>query len=361
MKKIIILLIILCLRSPSFGLAAGAFPSTIIIGGSPYIALNSLSQERGFEYLWDPLLKNATVRSRAGDVKFHVDSEYILSQGRLFRLSDRVRFFRDTVVVPSSAMEYLNRLNLEPSLALPATYVAAPLPGHRIRKIVIDPGHGGRDHGALSRRGNAEKELVLKVAKMIRDELRTQGIEVIMTRQTDVFVPLAARARIANKLGADFFVSIHANASTTRSLEGFEVYYLSEATDDAALALERAENSSLGLDTAQWAGPDKALKTIVWDLKEAENRKESVRIANYVADSVERSVVISKRRIKSAGFYVLKWTECPAVLVEMGYLTNREDEKMLRDPYYQRAMARAVAKGLMDYKAEFERTGGFTE
>ncbi len=354
MKKIIFLFIILSFGTASLGRPAGA-SSALMIGGIPYIALNLLSQERGLEYRWDPLLKNVTVHSRAGDVKFHVDSEYILSQGRFFKLNERVRFFKGTVVAPLSVMEHLDRLRVEPVLAAPSP------PAHRIRRIVLDPGHGGRDLGAISLHGMEEKEIVLRAAKMIRDELRAQGIEVIMTRQTDVFIPLAARTRIANKLGADFFVSLHANASTTRSLEGFEIYYLSEATDDSALALERAENSSLELGTARWARPDKELKTIVWDLKEAENRRESVRIAHFVADSVEQSVVISKRRIKSAGFYVLKWTECPAILVEMGYLTNRGDEKMLRDPVYQRAMARAVAKGLMEYKAEFERTDGFTE
>ena len=203
--------------------------------------------------------------------------------------------------------------------------------------------------------------MVLEVAKSLRDELRKEGIEVILTRSYDVFIPLARRAAIANKKAADLFVSIHANASLTTSLKGFEVYYLSEATDDTALALERAENSVLHLESAEWDAPSKDLKAIVWDMKEAENRKESLKLSRWITDSVENFAGVSTHRIKAAQFYVLKWAECPAVLVELGYLTHPLEEKKLNNPLYKQELVRGIAKGLLEYKAEFEKTDGFTK
>ena len=126
------------------------------------------------------------------------------------------------------------------------------------------------------------------------------------------------------------------------------------------MALERAENSVLDLDTAQFENFNRSLKTALWDLKETENRRESLKVADFIADEVQGKVKISNRRIKSARFFVLKWTECPAVLVEMGYITNRDDEALLRDSEYRQNLAHSIAKGILNYKDEFERTDGFT-
>jgi len=339
--------------------------SLLAIGGTPYLSLSELSKEKGLTYSWDPLLKNATLNGSLGSVKFHVGSEYILSRGRMYKLDAKVRYFQGSAAAPLSASRYVDGLVLpSPGASLPVSNLSqkiAFLPTHRIQRIVVDAGHGGRDFGATSLTGIREKDIVLEVAGLLREELEARGVEVLLTRHSDVFIPLQQRARIANKKGADFFVSIHANASRTRSLKGFEIYTLSEATDDAALAVERAENSALRYEAAHWEEPTNSLKAIVWDLKETENRKESILIAHHVGDSVERSVEISTRRLKAANFYVLKWTECPAVLVELGYLTNWEDERRLKNPEYRRELARALVRGLLDYKEEFEKTDGFTQ
>jgi N-acetylmuramoyl-L-alanine amidase len=196
----------------------------------------------------------------------------------------------------------------------------------RIRRIVVDAGHGGQDHGATSRYGTREKDLVLDVARRVRDELRSLGLDVIMTRDSDFFVPLEERSQIANGRQADLFVSIHANASQSPSLKGFEIYHV-----------------------PPWAGND------IEDRKDSQARAESVRMAGIVADAVERSVEISNRRIKSARFMVLKQTLCPAVLIEMGYITNREDEKRLNDPLYRQKLARGIVWGLLDYKSHVDK------
>ena len=353
--------------------AAGNIPP-VLINGAPYIPIYPLLPEKGYVYQWDPILKNVTISSERGIVKFHVGSEYILNQGQLVKLKNKVRIFEGLVVAPASASRYLDNLSALPAQAAPISYKTPAIsqrlygterisaPGvHRIQRIVIDPGHGGRDYGAINRRGTVEKKLVLEIARMVRDELKKQGLEVIMTRNSDLFIPLAQRAHIANKKEADFFVSIHANASESHSLQGFEVYYLSEATDDLALAVQRAENSVLKFETAKADTSNDRLKTILWDLKETENRRESVKIARFVTDSVTQSVSVSDHRIRSAQFYVLKWTECPVVLVETGYITNDEDENHLNSPSYRRQLAQGIVQGLLNYKAEFERTDGFTD
>jgi N-acetylmuramoyl-L-alanine amidase len=328
---------------------SGTFGSAA--AGERFLDLESFSAARGFQYHWDPLAKLASVSSLDQTVKFRVGSEYGLSEGRLIRLGAKTRLTQGSVQVFYSAKNYLDRLVVSDRLNAPVY--------HRIRRVVIDAGHGGTDTGAVSSRGLKEKRVVLDVARKVKKLLEARGLEVVMTRNSDVFIPLSERTQLANKQGADFFVSIHANASLTRSLQGFEIYYLSEATDDAALALERAENSVIRFESTP-PKPSKELKTIFWDLRESENRRESLQLAERVMDAVGASVTIAARRIRSANFYVLKWTECPAILIETGYLTNRPDERRLRDPVYKRRLAESIVEGIWRYKIEYETTNGFT-
>ena len=218
---------------------------------------------------------------------------------------------------------------------------------HFIRKVVIDAGHGGQDAGAVNRSGLKEKNITLDIALRVRRELQARGLEVVMTRDSDVFVPLGKRADIANRAKADFFVSIHANAASEPSLRGFEIYHLSEEADDLALAQDRS-------------GDSEGLRTILWDLRESENRKESLSMTNHLMNAVSADVKTAVQRARAAAFYVLKQTECPAVLVETGYVTNPEDEKFLRSPIFKKKLARAIAKGILDFKMEYESTDGFT-
>lgn len=353
-KKIILSLFLALLISAPASSQMGVVPT--MVHGSPYFAIDALSRQKGLAYQWDPLLKNAMVSASGGFVKFHVDSEFILNQNGLIKLAGKVLFFQGKVMVPVSAGQYLEEIM--PVIGK-AQAVALLAPTHRIRRVVIDPGHGAYDLGALSPGGIKEKELVLSVSKMIANEMRHTSVEVTMTRSDDTFIPLPERSKIADDHQADFFISIHANASPSKSLKGFEVYYLSEASDDLAVALEQTENTS-SLGSAQVTGSNKNVKAIYLDLEASENRKESLLAADAIADAVQHSVDIGARRVKSAQFHVLKWTKCPSMLVEIGYLTNSEDEIKLADPRYQKLLAKAIVYGFMNYKMDFERTDGFT-
>ena len=323
--------------------------------GASSIDLRAYSLAQNYHYSWDPVAKNALVEGAGSRFQFHAGSEYFLKNGRLQKMDEKAVIWNDSLIAPSSAASFL------PGSA--PVRLASVLPGatHQIRKVVVDAGHGGKDTGAVSKKGLREKRVALEVARKVRQGLEARGIQVIMTRGADVFIPLAERAHIANKNGADLFVSIHANASTSPSLQGFEVYTLSEATDDQALAVQRAENSVLRFEPGARASLTDNLKTILWDLRETQNRKESLRVSSRIAEHVAGSVSTAARRERSANFYVLKWTECPAVLVELAYLSNYSDEKRLRDPVYRSRIADAVVEGVMAYKKEFDLTNGYTQ
>jgi N-acetylmuramoyl-L-alanine amidase len=232
----------------------------------------------------------------------------------------------------------------------PATREPAVAP---LRTIVLDAGHGGHDSGAVGPAGLMEKELVLDVARRAAKLLESQlGIKVLLSRDGDHFVTLRDRTSFANRERADLFVSVHANAHRVAASEGLEVYFLSsEATDNASRQVAAAENSVTQLEkpAARAARPD-IVKTILWDLAQSEFQTESSRLAETVLDSMTQALRIPHRGVKQAGFYVLGGAAMPAILIEIGFVTNPKEEKRLKDSRYRDEIARAIVSGLSDYK-----------
>ena len=228
-----------------------------------------------------------------------------------------------------------------------------------LRMIVLDVGHGGYDLGAVGLGGLMEKELVLevtkRVARMLTDRL---GVKVLLSRDGDHFVTLRDRTSFANRERADLFVSIHANAHRVVASEGVEVYFLSsEATDNAARQVAAAENSVVQFEKAangSAAGRSDIVKTILWELAQSEFQAESSRLAETVLDSMTESLRIPNRGVKQAGFYVLGGAAMPAILVEIGFVTNPKEEKRLKDSRYRDEIARAIVSGLADYKRAWD-------
>jgi N-acetylmuramoyl-L-alanine amidase len=226
-----------------------------------------------------------------------------------------------------------------------------------LRTIVLDAGHGGHDPGATGPNGLTEKELVLdvtkRVARLVEDGL---GITVVLSRDADHFVPLRDRTSFANKRRADLFVSIHANAHRQAASEGVEIYFLSsEATDNAARQVAAAENAVVQLEKATHRGRQDVLKTILWDLAQSEFQTESSHLAETVLDSMARTLRIPNRGVKQAGFYVLGGAAMPAILVEIGFLTNPREERKLRESRYRDDIARAIYDGLAEYKRRWDQ------
>jgi N-acetylmuramoyl-L-alanine amidase len=222
------------------------------------------------------------------------------------------------------------------------------------RTIVLDAGHGGHDPGAVGPTGLREKTVTLEVAKSLRDLLVRDGFRVIMTRYDDRFVSLGGRSAVANREEADLFVSVHANASRRRSISGFEAYYLSEATDDQARALEAAENTALPEEVGRPISSD--TEAIIWDLLYTEHRAESLELASDICRGMSGAGIVSRNRgVKSARFAVLKGARMPAVLVEVGFVSHRDEEVRLRRPDYRTRLAEGIRQGILRFRDRLER------
>ncbi len=210
--------------------------------------------------------------------------------------------------------------------------------------IVIDPGHGGNDTGAVGGNGLTESELTLAVARRLAAELRARGYAVRLTRDDGEGRALTDRTAIANRLDAAAFVSLHANASTFSSVTGAETYYMSlddGASDEAAAATARLENTA-GTDQE----PQSDLDLILWDLAQASVLNESAKLAVAVQTRLNELLDLRDRGVKQAPFVVLTGATMPAILVEVGFLSNRTEASRLAQPDHQQALARAIATGI---------------
>jgi N-acetylmuramoyl-L-alanine amidase len=329
-----------------------------------YVPLIKLCQTYDIEWKWDSFIRTAII-TKNGKIVLRPGSDRILVNGEERKLSSPVVFTNGAVFVPVTFVR--NDLGLIVEVRPSADKGIEKMPPvkapgkYSIKAIVIDAGHGGKDPGAIGRRlGIKEKNLTLSIAKKVKRILEDNGIRIIMTRDSDEFISLPERVRIANASGADLFVSIHINASRSRSMNGFECYYLSEATNDNARALEAFENATLKTDEGTVVEHSSSLDKTLWDMKLTENRRESAQLAGDVCSAVDNSLVTRNRGVKTARFYVVKFTRIPSVLIEVGYLSNKFEELKLRDDSYADRMADVIAKGILAYKNKYERTEGFT-
>lgn len=227
-----------------------------------------------------------------------------------------------------------------------------------LRLIVLDAGHGGHDSGAVGPTGVLEKEVVLDVTRRVAKKVEAGlGVKVVLSRDSDVFVTLRDRTNFANKQRADLFVSVHANAHPQSVSEGVETYFLSsEASDSGARQVAAIENGVVKLEGpgSRQRGGD-VLKSILWDLAQSEFQEESSFMAETVLDSMSKSLNLVNRGVKQAGFYVLGGAAMPAILIEIGFLTNRKEERKLATPEHREALARAIYAGLAEYKRRYDQ------
>ncbi len=232
--------------------------------------------------------------------------------------------------------------------------VVPKVPGPR---IVIDPGHGGKDPGAIAQKNKIrESDLVLAFSKRLASSLRTQlGADVLLTRNNDAFLELGQRNRFANKKQCDIFLSVHANAAQSVEAEGVEIYYLNRATDRSSEKLARRENGLMKVKN------QKEIQAILSDLIQAAATEESALLAANVKDRLEglqKKCPIEDVKVKTALFYVLVGAKCPSLLIEVGFITHPREGKRLKTPQFQKQFADAVALGVKDYWAQFEKEGG---
>jgi N-acetylmuramoyl-L-alanine amidase len=218
----------------------------------------------------------------------------------------------------------------------------------KIRRIVVDPGHGGHDPGAMGPGGTQEKDVVLAIGLKLRDMLKEElGLDVVMTRSTDVFIPLEERTAIANKVNADLFISVHANAATNHVASGIETYYLSLAKTEKAARLAAKENGT-SLEKVS------VLQAILFDLMANYKLNDSAHLANDVQKSLLKKIHglhadVKNQGVKQGPFYVLVGATMPSILVETAFVSNAQEESRLKDPAYQDATAEGIMEGVRGY------------
>jgi N-acetylmuramoyl-L-alanine amidase len=218
--------------------------------------------------------------------------------------------------------------------------------------VVIDPGHGGKDPGAVAN-GLREKDINLKVGRYLFDILKSKGIQPVLTRSTDVYLKLSDRTDIAMKRNADLFVSLHCNALPAgRHARGVEIYLMALPTDEHAMELARIENKELtngGTEAAEAAEKrTQMLLKILGDMQQNAKIQESTGFAEALFTAGKRGG-LPMRRVAQAPFYVLRGASMPSVLIEMGFLTEASEAAQLKRSDYQKKLASFIARGVMEY------------
>ena len=239
----------------------------------------------------------------------------------------------------------------------------------RQRVVVVDAGHGGPDNGMTGPIGAPrkikEKDITLAVAKALRAALEKRGITVIMTRSTDTLIALSDRGKIANHSKGDLFLSVHVNAANPRwrdpgGARGYETYFLAEAKTEDEKRVEAMENEAIRFETSADASRDDPLGFIIRDMAQNEHLRESAQLAELMQRGLRAMHPGTDRGVKQAGFRVLVTAFMPAVLVEIGFGSNKADSNFMTDPDRQRDLAETLADAAVSYLAQYQRKVGGT-
>ena len=236
----------------------------------------------------------------------------------------------------------------------------APLELGGVRTVVIDPGHGGEEVGAKGPSGALEKDVTLAIARKLRAALANSlGLQAFLTRDRDEEIALDERAAVANNYKADLFVSIHANASRSLGAKGSEVYFLTyQATDDESRRMAALEGGAFTPGTPAPASGDLAL--ILWDMAQAEHLEESSALASRIQEELADVTGSQGRGVKQAPFRVLVGAAMPAVLVEVAFISNAEEERLLVSDSYQSKVVAALVRGISRYQQQHRADLGGT-
>ena len=262
---------------------------------------------------------------------------------------------------PPSAPAQVAAAPVQPAQPAPSTKTAGPT--ERIIIVALDPGHGGEDPGAIGPRGTREKDIVLKIALLLRQRINATRINgnpmrAFLTRDADFFVPLATRVSKARRVQADLFISIHADAFTKPSAKGASVFALSPkgASSAAARWLADKENQADLIGGVNVTSKNKAVQNAVLDMSTTAQIRDSLHLGSAVLSHIGGFAKLHKPKVEQAGFAVLKAPDIPSVLIETAFISNPDEELRLRSPAYQAKLADAIMQGIRQYFAKFPPT-----
>ena len=292
--------------------------------------------------------------------RFVIGTIWVKFGNRNYNLHNEVKILDDSFYIPKYFLNLCSSKFFPELVMIDGNWMIvnlASMEQYLIKRIVMDPGHGGKDPGAIGKILKLkEKDIVLKIAKKIKKLLeKNLDVEVLLTREEDRFVSLGDRTDFANRQQADLFVSIHCNAAPNAKAHGTEVFYLSPAKTDEARAVEALENDVIRFEDTESIKRYTDLDFILYDMRQNEYSIESIDIAEICQKSLVKELYTKDKGVKHANFYVLRGAFMPAILVEVAFLSNKWEEKQLKSGYFQDSTAKAIYKSIKQFKEKYDK------
>jgi N-acetylmuramoyl-L-alanine amidase len=311
----------------------------------PTIYLTNLCNQYHLNCQWDNIGHVVYATINDVPIRILIGSKIVLVNQQEVVLSKSIVMKDSLVVLPQDFKEkVITPFDIKQVRRREVQY---PLLG--IRQVIIDAGHGGKDPGAISRKGLQEKEVNLDVAKRVRKILEKNRIKVIMTRDTDNFISLSKRTEIASKTKAGLFVSIHANSNPHKNVQGIEIYTSKKLNRFDKVEEQKQKNITFLFKNFNMDQRKKEVGNIVLDMIAINKQPESNVLASSVATELSRLTKARYLGNKQSRFFVLRNTLIPAILVEVGFLSNYKEEKLLQTSLYRQKIAEGIAKGILAY------------
>ena len=319
-------------RAPAFKTPAGQ------------VSAQDLCHKYNIECRWDGVSQTITMLYMDKTIQALVGTDVVMVGNNRVTLRAPLTSAHGLVMVPAD----FERMVFGSSSAPQEDYIKG-VQSKRLTLVVIDPGHGGKDSGALGMSGVKEKDVVLDVARRLKKTFEAAGVHVLMTRDSDVFISLNDRTAMASRPDVDLFVSIHANANRTRGANGIEVYYMGAFTKEDRKEDQRCSNEKklCGLFNMRNDLPD--LKSIVLSMLYEYKHALSPGLSDAISRGLQHETPRRNRGSKPERFFVLRNTLVPAVLVEVGFVTNPKESSLLKDGAYRQRLADAITKSILGY------------
>ena len=312
------------------------------------IPLKDICAHYNISWQWDGVTQVVILEYKGNKAKGLVGSNIILVGKEKVMLSVPLRRENSTIYVPEDfEARVITPFGITPGLPV----IRTDWSKLKVHAVMLDPGHGGKDPGAAGPSGVKEKEVVLDIAKRLKALLEEYGLKVMMTRREDAFISLSERTELTSKSDADLFVSIHANSNPVRRTQGMEAYYV-KTKDKKDLDEDQRRDNEKAFVHKLNANSSSVLTGIVADMMYTLKTAESARLAETIVREGSRYVETPNRGVRTCRFFVVRNTLIPAVLVEVGFLTNRQEERKLHSSSYRQKLAEAIARSILNYATD---------
>ena len=369
MKKVILIIILFSLAFPLFGSELSV--SYVNSSRKDHLQIHKLKSGSYFDIKdlarifngkidIDPNSQDINFTVFNAKCKFFFDNKWIKFGNKNYNLYNEIKIQEEIFYIPKYFLTLCVNKFFQDFVVLNKSRIIVNLESmeqYLIKRIVIDPGHGGKDPGAVGRfLLLEEKDIVLNIAKKTKELLeKNLDVTVLLTREDDRFVSLGDRTDFANNQQADLFISIHCNAAYNKKANGTEVYYLSTAQTDEARAVEAMENDVIRFEDPENIKRYSDLDFILYDMRQNEYLIESSELAEMCQNYLVQELDTQDKGVKQANFYVLRGAFMPAILVEVAFLSNKSDEKNLQSNKFQDKSAKSIYKTIKKFKEKYDK------